>query len=189
MPFTPESMLKAEKLDYLHLNLYDDMLHAKWKNFGDRATTPDPVVEAFRARRSHWERYEVNGKHLYDVHIVIEHRDTDIVRPDGRIERHYGFSYCPYMRDHDDVTPEQLKKEFFELLRIIFIELITMFDEWHDADNGMAAFLNKGNKSSLDDFLYSMKYKDPDPETLKKRAKEERTKKWKTEHPNGIPKT
>ena len=170
MSFTQKSMLAAEKLDRIEIELDGEKLTAIWKNFGKRSETLDPVIEAFRARRSHWEKTPE-----HDVHIVIEHREDDIILPDGKVKRTYGFSYCPYNRSR--VQPEQLHKEYTELLQIIFTELITLFDEWHDADNGMCAFLQEQNKSILDNFLYTMGYKDV------AKTKEQRRRDFLAKHP------
>ncbi len=172
MPFSPESMLRAETLDHITLELTDDKLIAEWQYFGKRAETLDPIIEAFRARRSHWEKTPE-----HDIHIVIEHRDDDIFLPNGRVRRTYGFSYCPYNRNSDKIPPIQLYTEYEALLHVIFTELITLFDEWHDEEDGMYRFLEEQNKSVMDNFLYKYGYKDV------AKTKEQRRKEFFALHP------
>lgn len=169
MAFTPQSTLQAEQLDRLELQLEDSHYLATWRYFGEKSKSIDPVIEAFRARRS---IYEKSPEH--DVHIVIEHCSKDVILPDGRIRRRYSFSYCPYYTNYNDIPLPILHQRFMKLIRIIFAELTTLFDEWHDADNGMALFLKSQNKVSLDNFLIGMGYKIPSPKPKKKKTNAEK---------------
>ena len=172
MSFTPEAAMRAATLDYLDLRLEDDKIITTWRHFGARHSSLDPIIEAFRARRSIYEKFPE-----YDVHIVIEpaNGERETILPDGRIRREYQFSYNWYSMDLEDAPPlPVLKERFKNLLRIIYGELTILFDEWHDDENGMALFLEKQNKLVLDEWLIEMGYKIPSKKPKKKKSRAEK---------------
>ena len=187
MPFTPEAALAAIPYDRLDINLSDaEHIVATWQHFGDKRKTIDPVVEFFRSRRSF---YEKDPK--WDVHIVIEHRDRDVTLDSGRIVRTYGFSYAPYSMTYAEISPAQVRERFHELLKVIVAEMTTMFDEWHDADDGMLLFLKDQNKLAIDNFLIGMGYKPAQKKPKKKKTKAEKRASaaaYRKEHPDCVKK-
>ncbi len=177
MAFTPESALKAETLDRPHViidNADPLMFFVEWKYF-DKGPKIDPVIEIFRPLRD-----RIRKQH--DVHIVATSGGwTDRRIAGGRIRRQYILSYCPGERRQKDVDCRILASEFEQIQPRLLADLQQILDTWVEADNGLALYLEEGNKESIHRFLVSIGLRQPDkPEPL---AKDERRKAYIKEHP------
>ncbi len=180
MPFTPESMLAAEKLDRPHVIIdAADPLHfqVEWAYHDKDVSVIDPIVELFRPLRD-----KIRKEH--DVHIVVTSGPwTDKKVAKGKISRTYVLSYCPGERRQKEVDRRILASEFKAIQPRLLASLQGTLDAWVEADNGLALFLDEGNKESIHSFLLSIGLRKPESETEKHLTKEERREAYLKEHP------
>ena len=180
MPFTPESMLAAEKLDRPHVIIdAADPLHfqVEWAYHDKDVSVIDPIVELFRPLRD-----KIRKEH--DVHIVVTSGPwTDKKVAKGKISRTYILSYCPGERRQKEVDRRILASEFKAIQPRLLASLQGTLDAWVEADNGLALFLDEGNKESIHSFLLSIGLRKPESETEKHLTKEERREAYLKEHP------
>ncbi|MBQ3294089.1 hypothetical protein IJG96_03120 [Candidatus Saccharibacteria bacterium] len=180
MPFTPESMLAAEKLDRPHVIIdAADPLHfqVEWAYHDKDVSVIDPIVELFRPLRD-----KIRKEH--DVHIVVTSGPwTDKKVAKGKISRTYILSYCPGERRQKEVDRRILASEFKAIQPRLLASLQDTLDAWVEADNGLALFLDEGNKESIHSFLLSIGLRKPESETEKHLTKEERREAYLKEHP------
>lgn len=173
MPFTPESMLNAEKLDRPHviIDAADPLkFTVEWAYHDKDLSKIDPIVELFRPLRD-----RIRKEH--DIHIVAAGSawyDKKIAK--NRISRTYILSYCPGERRQDEVDRRVLASEFKEVQPRLLADLQETLDAWVEADNGLTIFLKDGNKESIHEFLLSVGLRKPEPEEVEKPAKPKRTK-------------
>lgn len=190
MPFTPESMLAAEKLDRPHviIDAADPLkFYVEWAHHAQDGSKIDPIVELFRPLRD-----KIRKEH--DVHIVVATsfcagRDIG----NGRVSRPYILSYCPGERrlkgpgesksSGPSVSSKMLASEFKAIQPRLLASLQEILDAWVEADNGLALFLERGNKESIHSFLISIGLRKPEPEEKRPLTKEERRKAYLKEHP------
>ena len=179
MPFTPESMLRAETIDRPHV-IIDAAEPLKfvveWKHHNRDTSAIDPIIELFRPLRD-----RIRKEH--DVHIVASSGTwTDKKVGKDKIRRTYILSYCPGERRQKDVDRKLLASEFRTIQPRLLRSLQETLDAWVEADNGLALFLEEGNKESIHSFLLSIGLRKPEPpeEHL---TKEERRKAYLKEHP------
>ncbi len=180
MPFTPESMLKAEKLDRPHVIIdAADPLHfqVEWAYHNKDISVIDPIVELFRPLRD-----RIRKEH--DVHIVATSGPwTDKKVAKGKISRTYVLSYCPGERRQKEVDRRFLASEFKAIQPRLLADLQDTLDTWVEADNGLALFLEEGNKESIHSFLLSIGLRQPESEAEKRLTKEERRQAYLKAHP------
>jgi len=180
MPFTPESMLRAETLDRPHV-IIDAAEPLKfiveWKHHNRDTSAIDPIIELFRPLRD-----RIRKEH--DVHIVASSGTwTDKKVGKDKIRRTYILSYCPGERRQKDVDRKLLASEFRTIQPRLLSSLQETLDAWVEADNGLALFLEEGNKESIHSFLLSIGLRKPEPEEKRPLTKEERRKAYLKEHP------
>lgn len=169
MPFTPESMLAAEHLDYPRIISADDplILIVEWAYHEKDLSKIDPIIEIFRPIRD-----RIRKDH--DIHIVITGGAwSDRAIADDHIARTYTLSYCPGKRQQID--RRILASEFAEVQPRLLASLQEVLNAWVEADNGLALFLEAGNKESIHDFLISIGLRQPE--------KAARRKAYLAEHP------
>ena len=178
MAFTPESALRAETLDRAH-SIIDNadplVFYVEWRYFENTSGKIDPIIEIFRPLRD-----RIRKEH--DVHIVAASSSwTDRKIAGGRIRRKYILSYCPGERRQKDIDVRILANQFQTIQPRLLTDLQETLDTWREADNGLALYLEEGNKESIHGFLVSIGLRQPDkPEPL---AKDERRKAYIKEHP------
>ena len=169
MSFTPESMLRAEHLDHPRVNTSADPLQfvVEWAYHEKDASKIDPIVEIFRPIRD-----RIRKEH--DIHIVVTGGHWSDQKADkGRIARTYTLSYCPGERQ--EVDRRILASEFEVVQPRLLASLQEALDAWVEADNGLALFLEAGNKESIHAFLVSI--------GLRPKEKAARRKAYLAEHP------
>lgn len=180
MPFTPESMLRAETLDRPHVIIdAAEPLEfvVEWKHHNRDTSAIDPIIELFRPLRD-----RIRKEH--DVHIVASSGTwTDKKVGKDKIRRTYILSYCPGERRQKDVDRKLLASEFRAIQPRLLSSLQETLDAWVEADNGLALFLEEGNKESIHSFLLSIGLRKPEPEEKRPLTKEERRKAYLKEHP------
>jgi len=180
MPFTPESMLRAETLDRPHVIIdAAEPLEfvVEWKHHNRDTSAIDPIIELFRPLRD-----RIRKEH--DVHIVASSGTwTDKKVGKDKIRRTYILSYCPGERRQKDVDRKLLASEFRTIQPRLLSSLQETLDAWVEADNGLALFLEEGNKESIHSFLLSIGLRKPEPEEKRPLTKEERRKAYLKEHP------
>lgn len=180
MPFTPESMLNSEKLDRPHviIDAADPLKFAvEWAYFDKDMSRIDPIVELFRPLRD-----RIRKEH--DVHIVVAGgawTDKKIAR--NRISRTYILSYCPGERRQKDVDRRILESEFKAIQPRLLASLQETLDAWVEADNGLALYLEEGNKESIHQFLISLGLREPEKPAQKQPSKDERRRAYLEQHP------
>ena len=161
MPFTPESMLAAEKLDRPHviIDAADaSKFQVEWAYHSKDVSVIDPIVELFRPLRD-----KIRKEH--DIHIVVTTGAwTDKKIAKNRISRTYILSYCPGERRQKEVDRRILGSEFKAVQPRLLANLQETLDAWVEADNGLALFLEEGNKESIHSFLLSVGLRQPEPE-------------------------
>ena len=214
MPFTPESMLRAETLDRPHvvIDAADPLrFYVEWAYHAQDGSKIDPIVELFRPLRD-----KIRKEH--DVHIVVATSfcaDKEI--SGNRISRTYILSYCPGERRLTRAEEEQkiytpsfrpsrlneqclikpeahgkkqidvavsgkmLESEFKAIQPRLLASLQEVLDAWVEADNGLALFLEEGNKESIHSFLLSIGLRKPEPP--EEPTKEERRRAYLKAHP------
>ena len=180
MPFTPESMLNAEKLDRPHV-IIDAAEPLKfvveWKHHSKDASVIDPIIEIFRPLRD-----RIRKEH--DIHIVATSGTwTDKKVGKDKVRRTYILSYCPGERRQKDVDRKLLASEFKAVQPRLLADLQEILDAWVEADNGLNLFLEEGNKESIHSFLLSIGLRKPETEEKKRPTKEERRQAYLAEHP------
>ena len=168
MAFTPESMQKAENLDRPHViidNADPLVFYIEWKYFEKTDGKIDPIIELFRSLRDRIRKEN-------DVHIVATSSSwTDRKIAGGRIRRKYVLSYCPGERRQKDVDPRILASEFKTIQPRLLSNLQETLDTWLEADNGLALYLEEGNKESIHSFLVSVGLRQPEPKPKEKKTK------------------
>ena len=186
MPFTPESMLAAEKLDHprVIIDAADPLkFYVEWAHHAQDGSKIDPIVELFRPLRD-----KIRKEH--DVHIVVATSfcaDKEI--SNNQISRTYILSYCPGERrlkkpgksESNSVSYETLASEFKAIQPRLLASLQEVLDTWVEADNGLALFLEEGNKESIHSFLLSIGLRKPEPP--EEPTKEERRRAYLKAHP------
>ncbi len=180
MPFTPDSMLNSEKLDRPHviIDAADPLKFAvEWTYFDRDLSKIDPIVELFRPLRD-----RIRKEH--DVHIVVAGGAwTDKKIAKNRISRTYILSYCPGERRQKDVDRRILESEFKAIQPRLLSSLQETLDAWVEADNGLALYLEEGNKESIHQFLISLGLREPEKPVPKRPSKDERRRAYLEQHP------
>jgi hypothetical protein len=172
--------MRAEALDRAHviIDSADPMsFYVEWKHHDGDIGKIDPIIELFRPLRDRVRKEN-------DVHIVAGGGPwSDRKIAGGRIRRKYVLSYCLGKRPQKEVNRRMLESEFKEIQPRLLGDLQEALDAWREADNGLALFLEKGNKESIHSFLVSIGLREPEKPAPKRATKEERRQAYLKEHP------
>ena len=189
MPFTPDSMKKAQELDRPHVGeIYDVVVDTSYipafhrisireKRFqviwpGHNHYYVDPVVELFIPLRKKYRKE-------YDIHIVL-----DAVHSESR-EGLLVYRFCCGTFERKNVDTRLIEAEVDTIAPLILNELDDLFQTWTEADNGLCVYLEEQNVSSIHQFLESIGLRNPDSPNAEQMAaaKERRRQAYLKEHP------
>ena len=150
---------QVTQLDLPHViidlaNPYQFMV--EWGAYSADQSALDPIIEFFLPLRT-----RIREEH--DIHIVATYSAAaDKKIRENKTRRVYSLSFCPGQRQQKNILHEDLIKEFRRALPQLLNDLQETLEAWYKAENGLALFLEEGNKESIRNFLISVGLRQPE---------------------------